>query len=167
MVGSGQLETARKIQAAPCPALRVFPGESHGRKLSPTRHAEPSNFSCKSLKTIRVATRYSTLKMGLPAARNPMPPALKISRIKSRSVAPATRNGLPATVPFFSACRSRLQPRRKKSCRSHSFRGDVSASFGFGRCFPGVRSSAPTGKAGAQRPPLAVTFPRAFAFARH
>ena len=59
-----------------------FPREFRRRKLSPTRHAEPSNFPCKSMKTIRVATLYSTLEMDPPTAPNPMPPANKISGTK-------------------------------------------------------------------------------------
>ena len=64
---SGQSKAPRKNKAVPCPRPGFFQGNFSGRKLSPTRHAEPSNFSCKSLKTIRVATRYSTLEIGPPS----------------------------------------------------------------------------------------------------
>ena len=67
MANSGQSKAPRKNKAVPCPRHGFFQGNFSGRKLSPTRHAGPSNFLCKLLKTIRVATRYSTLEIGPPS----------------------------------------------------------------------------------------------------
>jgi hypothetical protein len=56
-VGDGPKNPGRSLLSLPS-----FHRNSYGRKVSPTRHAEPSNFPRKSLKTITVATRYSTLE---------------------------------------------------------------------------------------------------------
>ena len=130
MANSGQSKAPRKNKAVPCPRPGFFQGNFSGRKLSPTRHAGPSNFSCKSLKTIRVATRYSTLEIG---------PRLSSSRRSDADRRPERATRVEGPPPRLPQVAEGSPYDRFRSCREDRPFGELSKR-------PGTKTSERFGR---------------------
>ena len=76
---SAQISRQAHEAAAPACCRGLLGGREN---LSPTRHAEPGNFLRNPMKTITVASRYSTLKKANKLPRESFPQAINPSRLR-------------------------------------------------------------------------------------